>query len=196
MFDCIADDPSMEQSVSSEIADSIQECAQSPQHVSTSLKQSFLWQQFIATSSWARSFSMWGWPEMILDALSPLWWRWSELMVEGDSVLWGVHVVVQTATAGLEELHWSHPDCCEDEGPSLQLCVVARIRQRGWRRTCLSYQAVKHTPAKAPLHPWAWPTSPWECIHVDFAGPVAGRMLSWCMVVRHMLGLAKKWQPH
>ena len=27
------------------------------------------------------------------------------------------------------------------------------------------------------LHPWPWPTAPWECIHVDFAGPVAGRML-------------------
>ena len=37
--------------------------------------------------------------------------------------------------------------------------------------------AVKHAPAKAPLHPWAWPTAPWERIHVDFAGPVAGRML-------------------
>ena len=38
-MDCIADDPNMEQTVSSE---SIQECAKSPQHVSTSLKQSVL----------------------------------------------------------------------------------------------------------------------------------------------------------
>ena len=30
---------------------------------------------------------------------------------------------------------------------------------------------------KAPLHPWAWPTLPWQRIHVDFAGPVRGKML-------------------
>ena len=41
-MDCIADDPNMEQTVSSEITDSIQECAKSPQHVSMSLKQSVL----------------------------------------------------------------------------------------------------------------------------------------------------------
>ena len=44
-------------------------------------------------------------------------------------------------------------------------------------KACMSCQAVKHAPAKAPLHPWAWTTAPWERIHVDFAGPVAGRML-------------------
>ena len=36
---------------------------------------------------------------------------------------------------------------------------------------CVECQSVKHLPAKAPLHPWAWPTSPWERIHVDFLGP-------------------------
>ena len=36
-----------------------------------------------------------GWPEMILDTLSPLWWK---LMVERDSVLWGVCVVMQAAS--------------------------------------------------------------------------------------------------
>ena len=41
-MDCIADDPNMEQTVLSKITDSIQECAKSPQHVSTSLKQSVL----------------------------------------------------------------------------------------------------------------------------------------------------------
>ena len=30
---------------------------------------------------------------------------------------------------------------------------------------------------KAPLHVWAWPATPWERIHVDFVGPVAGKML-------------------
>ena len=28
----------------------------------------------------------------------------------------------------------------------------------------------------APLHPWLWPTKPWQRLHLDFAGPFQGRM--------------------
>jgi len=28
-----------------------------------------------------------------------------------------------------------------------------------------------------PLHPWQWPTRPWTRLHVDFAGPIDGKML-------------------
>ena len=31
-------------------------------------------------------------------------------------------------------------------------------------------------PAIAPLHPWEWPSSPWERVHIDFAGPFLDRM--------------------
>ena len=41
---------------------------------------------------------------------------------------------------------------------------------------CLACQLVKKAPPKAPLHPWAWPTAPWQRVHVDFAGPFAGKM--------------------
>lgn len=29
-------------------------------------------------------------------------------------------------------------------------------------------------PEHVPLHPWEWPASPWERVHVDFAGPFMG----------------------
>ena len=38
-------------------------------------------------------------------------------------------------------------------------------------KSCQDCAAVKQSPAKAPLHPWSWPTKPWERIHIDFAGP-------------------------
>ena len=44
-------------------------------------------------------------------------------------------------------------------------------------KVCHSCQASKNAPAKTPLHPWAWPTTPWQRIHMDFAGPVMGKML-------------------
>ena len=40
---------------------------------------------------------------------------------------------------------------------------------------CESCQAVKSSPAVAPLHPWVWPDAPWKRLHVDFAGPFLGR---------------------
>ena len=42
--------------------------------------------------------------------------------------------------------------------------------------SCLSCQSVKSAPAVTPLHPWVWPTRPWQRVHVDFAGPFCNRM--------------------
>ena len=42
-------------------------------------------------------------------------------------------------------------------------------------QSCTSCQAVKNAPPAAPLHPWLWPTKPWQRIHVDFAGPFQGK---------------------
>ena len=38
--------------------------------------------------------------------------------------------------------------------------------------SCTSCQSVKQSPPVAPLHPWIWPTKPWQRVHVDFAGPL------------------------
>ena len=37
-------------------------------------------------------------------------------------------------------------------------------------------QSAKQAPAAAPLHPWIWPTEPWQRVHADFAGPIQGKM--------------------
>ena len=48
---------------------------------------------------------------------------------------------------------------------------------RGYVRSCQKCQSCHSMPAMAPLHPWLWPSLPWQRIHVDYAGPVDGRML-------------------
>ena len=50
-------------------------------------------------------------------------------------------------------------------------------------RSCQKCQSCHSMPAMAPLHPWLWPSLPWQCIHVDYAGPVDGRMLSLWMLI-------------
>ena len=40
----------------------------------------------------------------------------------------------------------------------------------------ISYQSHKHTPSIALLHPWVWPTRPWHCTHVKFAGTFLNSM--------------------
>ena len=36
---------------------------------------------------------------------------------------------------------------------------------------------VKSAPAVAPMHPWVWPDTPWQHMHVDFAGPFQNKIL-------------------
>ena len=38
-------------------------------------------------------------------------------------------------------------------------------------------QEHQHLPAKAPIHPWEWPNRPWACIHIDYTGPIKGKMV-------------------
>ena len=122
-----------------------------------------------------------GWPEDAQDSLTHFWRRREELSVEGDCLLWGVRVVVPTKLRKkiLQELHCGHPGVVR---------MKALARSHVWwpdidkqieecAKACSVCQSNKGAPSKAPLHPWQWPSSPWERIHLDFAGPVAGKML-------------------
>ena len=42
---------------------------------------------------------------------------------------------------------------------------------------CSKCQEHQHLLAKAPMHPWEWPDRLWACIHIDYAGPIEGKMV-------------------
>ena len=44
-------------------------------------------------------------------------------------------------------------------------------------KTCYECQQTCHSPPVAPLHPWEWPHRPRARLHIDYAGPVDGKML-------------------
>ena len=121
-----------------------------------------------------------GWPSSTPDEFKPYRDRQLELTTQGDAVLWGNRVIIPLKLRSriTEELHRDHPGITRMKAlarsylwwpgldHNLEICV----------QECLACQAVRNAPAPAPLHPWLWPTKPWERIHIDFAGPFLGRM--------------------
>ena len=107
-----------------------------------------------------------GWPEDTQGPLTPFWRRKEELAIESDCILWGVRVVMPAKLHKkvLEELHHGHPGVVR---------MKALARSHVWwpeldkeieegAKACSACQPNKHAPAKAPLHPWNWPPSPWQ----------------------------------
>ena len=43
-------------------------------------------------------------------------------------------------------------------------------------KECPTCQSTRKMPPTAPLHPWARPSKPWSRVHVDYAGPLEGKM--------------------
>ena len=121
-----------------------------------------------------------GWPQKCEEELQPYWTRRFELTVEGGCLLWGIRVIAprKLRTQLLDELHRDHPGISRMKAvaqsyfwwPCLDKAIENVVK------SCTSCQAVKHSPAVAPLQPWVWPAQPWKRVHLDFAGPFQGAM--------------------
>ncbi|XP_062518967.1 uncharacterized protein K02A2.6-like [Corticium candelabrum] len=121
-----------------------------------------------------------GWPNKpLIEALTPYWRRASELSIEEGCVLWGsVIVPPQGQQRVLEELHAGHPGVAQMKGlartivwwPGLDGDIERKVQG------CSSCQETRNAPPKAPFHPWCWPHQPWMRVHVDYAGPLLGKM--------------------
>lgn len=113
--------------------------------------------------------------------LKPYISRRNELSVQDDILLWGNRVIIppQGRRALLEELHTTHSGIVRTKSlarsilwwPKMDEEIEQLIKQ------CDRCQTTRHTPAKAPLHPWVFTDGPWSRIHIDYAGPISGRML-------------------
>ena len=79
----------------------------------------------------------------------------------------------------LTELHEGHPGCTRMKGLARMYVWWPGITKdiENTVRHCSECQQHQSTPPVAPLHPWAWPTRPWARLHLDYAGPVQGKMI-------------------
>ncbi|CAG2226125.1 unnamed protein product [Mytilus edulis] len=127
-----------------------------------------------------------GWPNYRdNDEMKPYFSRKTELSVFDSCLLWGNRVVIPNPGRDiiLQELHEGH------QGIS-RMKVLARgyvwwpnmdaeIEQTV--RACHKCQVNRHAPPEAPMHPWEWPSNPWSWIHIDYAGPLYGKMFLVCV---------------
>ena len=94
------------------------------------------------------------------------------MSISDDCILWGKCVIVpeQLRAKLLKELHVGHVGMCR---------MKALARSHVWwphldyniKALCTDCEACKTTtamPALAPIHPWQYPSSQWERIHIDF----------------------------
>ena len=117
---------------------------------------------------------------LAIRVLLPYWNRRGEFTIEQDCLLWGIRVVIpqKWQKTVLGELHRDHPGI-------VRMKEVARSYS-WWEgidkdietlvKSCKFYQTVRNSPPMSPLHPWLWPTKPWQRLLLDFAGPFQGRM--------------------
>lgn len=130
-----------------------------------------------------------GWPELLgpelRDILKPYFDRKDELTTQNGCIMWGLRVVIPAVLRRrvIALLHETHTGMVKTK---------AVARSRVWWpaidkdieetcRACSSCAEIAKDPAKAPLHSWEYPDTPWSRIHIDFAGPFLGHL--WLIYV-------------
>ncbi|PFX22695.1 Retrovirus-related Pol polyprotein [Stylophora pistillata] len=116
-------------------------------------------------------------PELI-----PYAHRGNEITIHHGVLMWGSRVVVPAKLREkvLETLHEGHIGMVKMKGllsrgfvwwPNIDKDIEGAVRN------CEGCQELANNPARAPLHRWEYPSLPWQRLHIDFAGPVEGKML-------------------
>lgn len=124
-----------------------------------------------------------GWPDRergVTEELRPYARRRYELSVEEGCLLWGRRVIVPPKGRAnvLEMLHEAHPGIVRMKGFARGYVWWPGIDEEmeNCVKGCETCQVNRKAPASVPLHPWSWPEKPWSRVHIDYAGPLHGKM--------------------
>ena len=133
------------------------------------------------TLSKVLDFTMNGWTYKLQDEiLKPFYMRRHELSVQNGCLMWGIRVIIPIKLRNkmLDELHVRHIGIVKMKELSRSFFWWPKLDSdiEQLARKCSGCQIHQKAPPKASLHPWEWPSAPWERIHIDFAGPFLGHM--------------------
>ena len=105
----------------------------------------------------------------------------TELSIRDGCLLRGSRVVVpkQGRQAVMDLLHNGYPRVTQMKRlargyvwwPGIDVDLETAVK------SCCKCQEHQNLPARAPMHPWEWPDRPWARLHVDYAGPIQGKMI-------------------
>ncbi len=120
------------------------------------------------------TFTLYGWSQTCDEPeLKPFFIRRHELSVEQGCLMWGLRVVIPSVFRQqvLKELHGTHPGVARMKAmarshvwwPKIDSVIEETVR------SCQQCSKNRTAPPAAPLHPWTWPSIPWQRIHIDFA---------------------------
>ena len=112
------------------------------------------------------------WPSPTPDEIKPFLRRKLELTIVDGCILWGKRVVVPQKLRDklLKELHVGHVGVCRMKAlarshiwwPGLDNDIETLSSQ------CEACKTTVAMPAPAAHHPWQYPSTPWERVHIDF----------------------------
>lgn len=119
-----------------------------------------------------------GWRYSQNQQLSPYYQRRDELTIDNGCIMWGMRIVIPNKLRSkvLEELHVGHLGVVKMKTLARSFVWWPGIDQQIEQlvKGCSGCQRVQNMPKAAPLHPWEWPATPWQRVHIDFAGPFMG----------------------
>jgi len=103
---------------------------------------------------------------------------WSELSVVQDCILRNTRVIIPDRLKGrvLAELHAEHQGIVRTKAiartfvwwPGIDNDITTYVRN------CEGCAFQQNNPAPCKTHPWETPSTPWQRVHIDFAGPFRG----------------------
>ena len=128
-----------------------------------------------ATLSRVYQYAITGWNKPSDDTLMPFYTRRNEITIQNGCLMWGIRVIIPTKFQQkvLDTLHASHLGVVKMKGIARSYVWWPGIDKEieNITKSCDGCSKIQNNPSKVSLHPWEWPSSPWQRIHIDFAGP-------------------------
>lgn len=125
--------------------------------------------------------TMKGWPAKGDPQLLDYSNRREQLSVTQGCVMWGTRVIVphKLQARVLTALHEGHLGVVKMKSLARSYVWWPGLDRQieDLAKACSGCQQIQRQPKAAPLHVWEFPTSPWQRVHIDYAGPIFDKML-------------------